>query len=46
MSKAHMEAVNFVEEHSNKLLEEKINELIERTAHGLEGTEQMISDIS
>lgn len=41
-----MEAVNFVEEHSNKLLEAKMNKLIERTSQGLEGTDQMISDIS
>ena len=30
MSKAHVEAMNFVEEHSNRRLEAKMNKLIDR----------------
>ena len=45
-SRAHVEAMSFVEEQSNKLLEAKMHKLIEHTSQGLEGTEQMINEIS
>jgi hypothetical protein len=32
MSKAHVDAMNFVEEHSNRRLEAKMHKLIERTS--------------